>query len=240
MLKNLYDLDSIKSDNYRNLDMNTVEKLRQSILAVGLQEPIQLFQVNETGELFVVSGHHRLEAIRQIKAKPQHQDMVFQAEVVRGSQFEYRSQNTAIKSVMANSMRKDMVLVDRAKAYQKLLAAGLDVETIALMVDKDDTTIRKTLLVAKLPEKVLDYIQSTPKLRDSLVYKFAAKYNKDSSFDVLAALSELQTSSLKRQGARTKTFRVDKEKFSKKLEGTGEFSPQQIDKILGCLSTKGS
>ena len=191
MLKNLYDLEIIKADNYRNLDEATVEKIKSSILAVGLQEPIQLFQVNETGELMVVSGHHRLEAMKRIKAEAAHSSMVFQGEVVRGTLMEYRSQNVAVKSVMANSMRKDMAIVDRAKAYDKLLEAGLDIDTISLMVDKEASTIKKTLLVAKLPIDVLDFIESQPKLRDSIVYKYAAKYDKDRSLDVRSELENL-------------------------------------------------
>ena len=112
MLKNLYDLKSIKTDNYRKLDEKTVLELVESIKTVGLQEPIQLFIINETREYIVVSGHHRLEAIKRIKDEPKYSEKVFQAEVTRGSLTDYLSEETAIKSVMANSMRKDMVLVE--------------------------------------------------------------------------------------------------------------------------------
>ena len=234
MLKNLYDLDVLKNDNYRNLDEDTVEKIKASILAVGLQEPIQLFQVNETGELYVVSGHHRLEAMKRIKAEG-HEDMVFQAELVRGSMLEYRSQNVAIKSVMANSMRKDMAIIDRAKAYRRLEDAGLDDETIGKMVDKDPSTIKKTLMVADLPTEVLEYIEAQPKIRDSLVYKYAGKYAKNPSLNVIEAIEAEMNQKKQRKGASAANIKVNREKFNQDLNATGKFSPEQIQIILNCL-----
>ena len=83
MLKNLYDLDAIKTDNYRDLNPKIVDDLTQSIMEVGLQEPIQLYHIEETGELYVISGHHRLAAMKRVKKHPMHQGMVFQAHVTR-------------------------------------------------------------------------------------------------------------------------------------------------------------
>ncbi|SMF06222.1 ParB/RepB/Spo0J family partition protein [Pseudobacteriovorax antillogorgiicola] len=237
MLKNLYDLDTIKSDNYRSLDEDTVDKLVRSILAIGLQEPIHLFHVNETGELFVISGHHRLEAIRRIKSDPRHAHLVFQAEVVRGSIEEYQSQCTAIKSVMANAMRKDMALLDRATAYAKLLDSGLDLETIGLMVDESPASVKKTLGINELPREVIEFIRENPKLRDSVVFKFAARFQKDPSFDMVAALQDVLNQKNVRRGAQKRSGpRVNKNRIGERLAATGQFSHDQIKTVLTCLS----
>ncbi len=234
MLKNLYDLDVIQSDNYRKIDPKIVDSLVVSILEIGLQEPIRLFQIEETGELFMISGHHRLEAMRKIKRNPLYQKKVFQAYVMRGSQKEYLSQETAIKSVMANSLRPDISLVDRAGALLKLVQVGLSLEDIAKMLNEERLQVQKLLAVATLPEDVRDFIHEHPRLKDSVVIKFALRYEQDQSFQIIEAFQEVL--GRKRQGASSK---LNRRNFRERLEATGEFNAQQILKIMDCVDEIG-
>jgi ParB family chromosome partitioning protein len=158
VLRNLYDLDSIKSDNYRPLDPHAVEALAASIKEVGLQEPIQLFEVNETKELFVISGHHRLEALKKVKRDPTHAHKIFQALITTGTTDDLKSQKTAISSVVSNILRTDLTIIDRAEAYQRLKDRGASAKEIGRMVQKDKRTIEMTLNVAQIPDESKEFV----------------------------------------------------------------------------------
>lgn len=199
MIRNIFDLDIIQSDNYRPLDEPTVAALTESIRQVGLQEPIKLFEILDTKALYVISGHHRLEALRRIKRDPRYKHKVFQAIVMTGTKEEYESKKTAIASVMANMLRKDLDIIDRAMAYHKLKETGLSAKEIGLMVHKDRRTIEMTLNVALLPEEARDFVKQHNEIKDSSVYQIAVKAKKDPAFKPLAALHEQVMK--KRQGA---------------------------------------
>ena len=235
MIRNLDDLKAIKHDNHRRISKSAVDSLVKSIKEVGLQEPIRLFEIAATGELYVVSGHHRLEAMKRVQDDPAFAGRVFSAWVVKGTQEEYESQKTVINAVLSNMLRTDLDLLDRAGAYSKLRATGLSAAAIAAMVNKDKRTIEMTLNVALLPEDVQDWIRKHPKIKDSVVYKLAARYKREPDLNLIRLLREsLAPRGRLVQGA-TAMVRVNKTEFREKLTQQDFLTQSQIDQILSIL-----
>lgn len=235
MLKNIYDLEKIEGANYREISEEAVAALVTSIKEVGLQEPIQLFEVAESGKLYVVSGHHRLEAMKRVSRDPQYSHRVFQAYVTTGTAEELASQKVAIRAVVANVLRKDLSLVERAQAYHKLRETGISAASISRMVHKDKRTIEMTLNVALLPPQALAFIQEQERLKDSVVYKLAVKYKKDPQFDILAALKE--SLAQRRKGAVAKdVVRFNRSAAHDRLVAEGGFSNEVAARIIAILA----
>lgn len=241
MLRNLYDLDQIKEDNYRPLDQAAVDALAASIKEVGLQEPIRLFEVVDTKELHVISGHHRLAALKKIKKDPRYAHKIFQAFILQGSQEDLKSQKTAIHSLISNVLRNDLALIDRAEAYHRLRERGASAQEIGRMVHKDKRTIEMTLNVALLPQEAKDFVRNAPRLRDSTVYRLAVKLKKDPNFDIMGQLKEAAAPRHQRQGASVQTngfnFRANRPVIQERLEKTAHFSGSDIERILQVLES---
>lgn len=229
MIRNLYDLNHIRHDNYRPIDEEAVENLTRSIKEVGLQEPISLFEVQETRVMYVISGHHRLEAMKNVMRDPDH-DQVFKAWVTRGTEEEYQSQKTAVQSVMANMLRTDLGLLDRAAAYRRLRDSGLSASAIAGMVNRDKRTIEMTLNVSLLPEDVKAWIRSHKKIKDSVVYRLAAQKKRQPDLDVMYELIKSQ----RPQHKKIKRLSVQPERLSRALAAEG-LNQGQIDRVLAAL-----
>ena len=237
MLKNLYDLNKIKSDNYRDIDVDAVESLANSIKTVGLQEPIRLFEIEETGEQYVISGHHRLEALKRVKRDPDFSHQIFQAFVMSGDKDTYNSQKVAISSVLSNMLRTNLAIVDRAEAFAKLKRTGMSAAEIAKVVGKDKRTIEMTLNVALLPKEIKTYIKENPKLKDSLVYRESVKLKKDPNHDVLSALRDSQDMKGKRAGASASPKPSwCSASVTQKLQETNKFTPEDIELIIEIFS----
>ncbi|MBQ49856.1 MAG: hypothetical protein CMP10_20915 [Zetaproteobacteria bacterium] len=235
MLKNLYDLSKIKEDNYRQIDDQMVEDLAASIAEVGLQEPIKLFEIKETKELYVISGHHRLRAMKKLAEQPEYKNPSFQAFIIQGTTKEYQSRPTFINAVMSNSMRKDLELLDRAHAWQKLRTMGMKASEIARMVNKDKRTVEMTLNVDLLPEKTKQYIRKESRLKDSQIYKVAARYKRESWIDPIEMLQKFLNE--KRQGAvaKSSTIRINPPAFKCRLQSESDLSESQVDQVMRLL-----
>ena len=241
MLRNLYDLDSIKCDNYRPLNEEAVEKLCASIKEVGLKEPIHLFEVAATKELYVISGHHRLEALKKVKRDKSHAHKIFQALVTTGSESELYSLKTVEGSVISNMLRTDLGIIDRAQAYLRLKNKGKSAKDIGKMVQKDKRTIEMTLNVALIPEVSKEFVRQNPKLKDSTVYKLAVKYKKEPDFDIQKALEEAAQKRTKRAGASKEAkkgeIRVKPKEFKETLLAETNLSESDIDKVIFLLGS---
>lgn len=236
MLTNLFEVDHIRSDNYREIDRDTVNGLVESIKKVGLQEPLKLFEIEGSGEVYVVSGHHRLEAIRKIKRIPEFAHQIFQALIIKGTKEEYLGQKTAIASVVANMLRKNLEIVDRAEAFTKLKKSGLSASEIGSIVNKDKRTVEMTLNVGLLDAAVKEFIKETPTLKDSVVYKVAVKYKKDPTLEPIALLKA--SLEQKRQGAvqnEPKLTKVYRDQFKTRLMNEGGFDQKTVARIIGLL-----
>ncbi len=126
-----------------------LSELADSIRAKGLIQPI-LVQAEEGGEYTIVAGERRLRAakIAGIQTIPA---------VVKN----YSPQERLEIALIENLQRKDLSPVEEARAYKKLAElADLNQEEIAQRVGKNRSTVANSLRLLKLPEKMLQALES--------------------------------------------------------------------------------
>lgn len=173
-------LDKIRTDgNYRQINEKAVEELMDSIKELGIREPIT---VKEDGDsYFLVSGYHRVEAVRRIIASHGHFDISIKAIVMSDEEDPY------VRMVIANSLRSESVL-DKASGAAKLLESGMSIKQICdAMGGKERMTIDNWLKLYKLMEAYPDFVRMyADKGKDSALYKLSAKFARDKKLDIVA------------------------------------------------------
>lgn len=229
-IENIEAIDGLKSTNYRPINESQIEALMASIREIGLQEPIKIFEIQDSKERFIICGHHRAEAIRRLR---QYNSTIFYnlpAELKRGTREELENQQTIISSIVSNMFRSDMNVLERASAYQKLVNSGLAAQEIARRLTKDRKTITNGLAVAALPKEVKEWIASN-KVSDSRVYSVAIAYKRDPSID---CLTRLEKSTPAKKSTAKKMVHVDINILIEKLKRT-KLGDSTINKVIGVL-----
>lgn len=186
----------------------------------------------ETGEYYVLAGHHRLEAMRNIKKNPKHAHIKFQANVVRGSQEEFDSQDTTIKSIMSNAMRRPSTLMEMAAAVGDLKKSGLSLPVISEVLAQPKRYVEKLYAVSILPEEIKDFVAANPNLSDDSIIRLSMKFRDKPSESMLSAFERMAK---RRQGAVTAQA-PKKSHFKKSLNATGSLTPQQIKTVMKVYS----
>lgn len=195
-IENIEAIDKLKSTNYRPINEDQVIALMASIREIGLQEPIKIFEIEGSKERFIISGHHRAEAIRRLREANSRVAYQLPAELRRGTKEELESQTTIVSSIVANMFRSDMTVLERAAAYQKLSDSGLSVQEIARQLTVNRKTVSNGLAVCNLPQDVKDWI-SQNKVTDAKVYNVATAYKRDPSIDCMKQLTKAPTKTAK-------------------------------------------
>ena len=145
-------LESIKPNPLQprqEFPQESLSELADSIKAKGLIQPI-LVQAEEGGEYTIVAGERRLRAAKMagIQAIPA---------VVKN----YSPQERLEIALIENLQREDLSPVEEARAYKKLAElADLNQEDIAQRVGKNRSTVANSLRLLKLPEKMLQALES--------------------------------------------------------------------------------
>ena len=182
--KNLDTLDL--TGNYRDTNEESVLRLMSSIKEVGVKEPITV--VEDGDKYLLISGFHRVAAVKRLTEEYPHIDISVQANVIP------RDSDIAVKKVISNSLRHESV-IDKAKGAAYLRDAGKTVKQIAEMLGKERMTIDNWLKLDQLyrysPDFVLKIADEIG--RDALLYKLAAKYARDGKIDLEKELATIKT-----------------------------------------------
>ena len=96
----------------------------------------------------------------------------------------------------------------------------------------DVPSISKALAVATLSQEAKDFVRENPKLRDSVVIKFAQRYDNDREFDVISSLKGVLEK--KRQGAKS-GLRLSKRQIKDRLQASGKYDADQIGQIIDTI-----
>lgn len=227
-MKFIEDITKLQSTNYRAIDQAKVNILIDSIREVGVQNPIDVFEDSASKKQYIISGHHRAEAIKQLQNLSPSIQYRLPANVIRGSNDELQSKLTAVSSVVSNMMVTDMNIIDRAAAFSLLKNKGYTTESIARICGKSARTVQQTLLVDKLPDDVKIHIVSRD-IKEAAVYSLASKHGRGStvSIDMLG-----QSSSASKKN--TRSIRVDPIKLKEKLK-SAKIAESTINKVMSCL-----
>lgn len=178
------DIDSLLSSqdgNYRTLDADQVRALKESIKETGVTDPITIDLVLGDGEeraLVLVKGHHRLEAVRQLRqaAKERNQPWLYRTLPCLVDVVAKNVSNSTLnaRQTTANLARQDSVW-EKAEAFTRLKSEGKSQTEIAKISMVDERTVSRYLAVLSLPQ---------------VVQAFAKAVHKDLSVKTLCKLAE--------------------------------------------------
>jgi ParB family chromosome partitioning protein len=143
------DLHPNRSQPRTRFDDATLSELAQSIKDIGILEPI-LVRKRAQGGYEIVAGERRWRAAQRAGL---HEVPVFVRELNEGKAFE--------AALVENLQREDLNPLETARAFQRLLDEHNHTQdSLAQLIGKDRSTIANALRLLKLPESVLDLIES--------------------------------------------------------------------------------
>jgi ParB-like chromosome segregation protein Spo0J len=122
--------------DHRELDLVAVENIKRSIKRFGLLHPLICCYDPHTGELVLIDGHHRLQALKELHAE----GLLPNAMVDIIIDEKANQREARIKSLSANLHRADLTVMQRAEAIDELLKhAGIETITASdEAADNDD------------------------------------------------------------------------------------------------------
>lgn len=227
MLKTIDDVSKLKPTNYRPINELAVQALMDSIREVGVREPIRVFEAEDTKELIIVGGHHRVEAIKRLKAINPGVSYTLSAFVIKGKKAELTTPDSNLNMVLGNLFTPSAPLLDKALGYKQLRESGFPVPSIARVAGVSESLVHKTLAVAELPASVQEWLRKHPEKGDAVVCKVAAAYKRDTSLDVLAVLTG-KPKAVRKRVTRT----IDVGLFEEQLKARLKLPEATIEKIL--------
>jgi len=130
-------------------DDATLNELAQSIKDIGMLEPI-LVRKRAQGGYEIIAGERRWRAAQRAGL---HEVPVFVRELAEGKAFE--------AALVENLQREDLNPIETSRAFARLLDEhGHTQDSVAQLIGKDRSTIANALRLLKLPEPVMDLIES--------------------------------------------------------------------------------
>jgi ParB/RepB/Spo0J family partition protein len=172
------DIHALTYDNYRVIDETKVEEYLQSIKEVGVKVAITVKRT-ENG-MFLIDGHHRVEAARRLMQQYPHISLTIQA-IVRVVTSE---SDEIVQKVVSNFTRRESI-IDRAVGYHLMAEKGKTAKQIADTVGKDRTTIENHLHFYSMYLRHKESIDKhLPSLKEAFLYKLGHKFNREPDSDV--------------------------------------------------------
>ena len=138
-----------RSQPRTRFDEATLNELAQSIKDIGVLEPV-LVRKRAQGGYEIVAGERRWRAAQRAGL---HEIPVFVRELSESKAFE--------AALVENLQREDLNPLETARAFQRLLDEHSHTQdSLAQLIGKDRSTVANALRLLKLPESVLDLIES--------------------------------------------------------------------------------
>ncbi|HKU40403.1 MAG TPA: ParB/RepB/Spo0J family partition protein [Polyangiales bacterium] len=138
-----------RSQPRTRFDDATLDELAHSIKSIGLLEPI-LVRRRAQGGFEIIAGERRWRAAQRAGL---HDVPVYVRELTEVRAFE--------AALVENLQREDLNPLETARAFQRLVDEHQHThETIAQLIGKDRSTVANALRLLKLPEPVMDLIES--------------------------------------------------------------------------------
>jgi ParB family chromosome partitioning protein len=138
-----------RSQPRTRFDDAALAELSQSIKDIGLLEPI-LVRRRPLGGYEIVAGERRWRAAQRAGL---HEVPVYVRELTEGRAFE--------AALVENLQREDLNPLETARAFSRLIDEHSHThDSIAQLIGKDRSTVANALRLLKLPEQVMDLIES--------------------------------------------------------------------------------
>lgn len=143
------DLHPNRAQPRTRFDDAALDELASSIKAIGVLEPI-LVRRRAQGGFEIIAGERRWRAAQRAGV---HEVPVYVRELTEERAFE--------AALIENLQREDLNPLETARAFQRLMDEHSHThDTIAEMIGKNRSTIANSLRLLKLPEGVIDLIES--------------------------------------------------------------------------------
>jgi ParB family transcriptional regulator, chromosome partitioning protein len=133
------------------------DSLIASIAFKGVVEPVIVWKDPETGETVVVDGRQRVKAAREANKRLKKEGRpvrLVKAIVTRGD-----SRSLMAEMVIANEGRTDVTAIGRAKMAQRLLEAGHDEGTIAIILHCSVSGLKNYIALLDCPAAVREAVE---------------------------------------------------------------------------------
>jgi ParB family chromosome partitioning protein len=138
-----------RSQPRTRFDDTALDELATSIRSIGMLEPI-LVRKRAAGGFEIIAGERRWRAAQRAGL---HDVPVYVREMTEERVFE--------AALVENLQREDLNPLETARAFQRLIDEHSHThETIAQLIGKDRSTVANALRLLKLPEAVIDLIES--------------------------------------------------------------------------------
>lgn len=134
----------------RSFTTESIQELAESIQKNDLIQPIVLRSNIETNEYEIVTGERRFRAFNFLRKE-------YIPAIIR----QFDDQEMLVNALIENIQREDLSPLEEAHSYQKLIGQfSLTHEDLAATVGKSRSHISNSLRLLKLPESILDYLES--------------------------------------------------------------------------------
>lgn len=143
------DLLHVADENARSEDRSDVTSLATSIAAVGLLEPLQVYE--DVGRPYVWDGHRRLRALQLLWREER-----LPASLKDGIPAIMTTKADAARKSLATFVRDDMHPADRFMAFSRLFDQGLCAEQIAGACNVTTKEVSQLLRFRALAPEILD------------------------------------------------------------------------------------
>ena len=138
----------IPSRNPRSGDLD-VSELRASIREHGLLQPIRVRPIG-SGRFQIIAGHRRFAACRSLGF-----------EAIPAVIVEESDPRAAVQTIVENLQREDLTPIDLTRGIKELQTSfGMTPDEIGEAVSKSPTQVRNYLRIARLPDEVLEHLES--------------------------------------------------------------------------------
>lgn len=160
-------------------EMGDLTELLNSILEVGLQNPIKCAKVRGTDQYEIVEGHRRFAAI--------------QLGIEQGHDFQYvdvlpftgNEEEKILTMIVTGIGQKKLTELEQAEAFRRLENLGYSQEKIALKVSKSVAHVSNMLQVASFPERFKKVIENGEISATTVLHIVRAEKDETKQFDMI-------------------------------------------------------
>lgn len=158
---NVKDLQTDPNQPRKFFDQEPLDHLVASVQDHGLLQPV-LFRVDQDGNLFIVAGERRLQAVKKAGLE------TIPAILVEG--------NTGEIALVENLLREDLTAIEFAEALDRIMKErDYTQEQLTGIIGKAKSTVSEILSLTNLPDQIIDECRKNPKVSRKTLIKIAKK-----------------------------------------------------------------
>ena len=218
---NVKDLQTDPNQPRKFFDQEPLDHLVASVQDHGLLQPV-LFRVDEDGNLFIVAGERRLQAVKKANLES------IPAILTEGNPDEI--------ALMENILREDLTTIEFAEALDRIMKEhNYTQDQLTGIIGKAKSTISEILSLINLPDQIRNECREDPKVSRKTLIKIAKKKKPQSMLKAYNKHKEKVATPPKPRGPKGGRKSLQ-EKFTSRYE---EFTTFVTEMDFGTLDTHG-